>query len=220
MVFKRRDRRPLWRVALEFLWPRGGWGRASHYLLHRLRRLPDPPHRIARGVAAGVFVVFSPFFGLHFVFAAVLARLMRGNILAALLATFAGNPLTYVPIAAVSLQTGHFLLGRGGVEDGEIRRSLLGKFRDAGGDLANNLLAPFTGRVADWTGLQVFYDEVFLPCMVGGLAPGAVAGVAAYYLSLPIVRAYQNRRKGVLRAKWLALKEKARRRAEAGRGRD
>ena len=72
---------------------------------------PIRPHRIARGIFAGVFTTFTPFFGLHFVVAAILARLMRGNILAALLATFFGNPLTYVPIGVVSLKTGHFLLG-------------------------------------------------------------------------------------------------------------
>ena len=80
MVFRRRDRRPLWRVALEFLWPRGGWGRAAQYVRHRVRRLPDTPEKISRGIWAGVFTAFTPFYGLHFVVAAVLAKLMRGNI--------------------------------------------------------------------------------------------------------------------------------------------
>ncbi|HKK86405.1 MAG TPA: DUF2062 domain-containing protein, partial [Roseovarius sp.] len=93
MVFKRRDKRPLWKAVADFLWPRGGWTRAFHYVKHRLRRLPDPPHRIARGIFAGIFVTFSPFFGLHFFLAASLAWVMRGNIVASLLSTFVGNPL-------------------------------------------------------------------------------------------------------------------------------
>ena len=66
MVFKRRDRRPIHRVVRELLWPRGGWARAARYVRHRLHRLPDPPERIARGIFAGVFTTFTPFYGFHF----------------------------------------------------------------------------------------------------------------------------------------------------------
>ena len=101
MVFKRRDRRSALRVVGEALYPRGGWGRAFEYVKHRVRRLPDSPERIARGIWAGVFVTFTPFFGLHFIFAALIARMMQGNILASLMATFFGIPLTYVPIGVL-----------------------------------------------------------------------------------------------------------------------
>ena len=100
-MFKRRETRSWLRAIAEFFYPRGGWRRAASYVGHRLRRLPDPPHRIARGIAAGVFVCFTPFFGLHFFMAAILAFLMQGNIVAALLATFFGNPLTFPFIAAI-----------------------------------------------------------------------------------------------------------------------
>ena len=93
-------------MVAEFFWPRGGWGRAALYVKHRMRRLPDTPEKIARGIFAGIFTVFSPFYGMHFVVAALIAFIVRGNVLAALLATFVGNPLTYVPIALVSIQTG------------------------------------------------------------------------------------------------------------------
>ena len=88
MVFKRRDRRSIWTTLCEALWPRGGWTRAARYVQHRLHRLPDPPERIARGIFAGVLTTFTPFYGLHFVTAAILAWVMRGNILASLLSTF------------------------------------------------------------------------------------------------------------------------------------
>ncbi len=208
MVFRRRDRRPLWKVVTDFFWPKGGWGRAFTYVKHRLHRLPDPPHRIARGIFAGVFTTFTPFYGLHFLFAAVLALLLRGNVVAALLGTFFGNPLTYVPIGVVSLQTGHALLGRRALAEDEISRSLGGKFLDAGDDLKDNFLSIFNEDRADWHNLHVFYDEVFFPYMIGGIIPGIVTGLAAYYISLPVITAYQHRRKGVLKAKWVALKEK------------
>lgn len=209
MVFKRRDKRPVWKAVADFFWPRGGWGRAALYVKHRLRRLPDPPHRIARGIFAGVFVSFSPLFGLHFFVAALVAWIMRGNIVASLLATFFGNPLTFLAIGTISLQTGHFLLGTGVNMPEEEYRSLGGKFVDAGNDLKHNLVALFTDEDAHWSKLQVFYNDVFLPYLVGGIIPGIIAGTACYYFSLPLIKVYQNRRKVRLKKKWAELKAKA-----------
>ncbi|WP_397544187.1 DUF2062 domain-containing protein [Roseovarius salis] len=215
MVFKRRDRRPIWKIVVETVWPRGGWTRAFYYIKHRLHRLPDPPHRIARGIFAGVCVTFSPFFGMHFFLAAGMALLIRGNVVASLLATFVGNPLTFVPIATLAYQTGNVVLGRIGTDSGEIGRSIGGKFVDAWGDLKHNIVAIFTDARADWHNLEIFYDEVFFPYMIGGFITGPIAGLVFYYLSLPVIQAYQNRRKGRLKAKLMALREKAAGKADA-----
>ncbi|NSY39718.1 DUF2062 domain-containing protein [Leisingera sp. ANG59] len=207
MVFRRRDRRPPLRALADFLWPRGGWGRAFLYVKHRVRRLPDSPERIARGIWAGVFTTFTPFYGLHFFIAAFIARLMNGNILASLSATFFGNPLTYVPIGVASLQTGHWLLGT--EFDQEVDKSLVGKFLAAGGDLKDNLIALFLDRPADWQGLRLFYNEVFYPYMIGGVIPGVIAATACYVLSLPVIRVYQQRRRAKIKAKFEAIKKRA-----------
>ena len=207
LVFKRRDKRPIWKIVLEFFYPRGGWLRAARYVRHRLHRLPDPPHRISRGIWAGVFTTFTPFYGFHFIIAALIARVMQGNLIAALLATFFGNPLTYVPIGVVSLQTGHWLMGHE-FDAEHAQRSLAGKFADASTDLWYNLKTPFTGNTPDWTGLSVFYDQVFYPYMIGGIIPGIVTASVCYYLALPVIQAYQHRRKGRIKAKLDALKAK------------
>lgn len=217
MVFKRRDRRPVWRIVVEALWPKGGWGRAARYVRLRLNRLPDPPHKIARGIFAGVFTTFTPFYGLHFVVAAVLALILRGNVLAALLSTFFGNPLTYVPIGVVAMKTGYWLLD---MEKGPHPRAgdhhgnLVDKFLAAGADLWDNLIAAASGVPTDWTRLSIFYDEVFYPYLIGGILPGLICGLVCYYISLPLISAYQNRRKGVIKAKLAELK---RRKAEAAK---
>ncbi|AUQ48457.1 putative protein in bacteria [Phaeobacter inhibens] len=207
MVFRRRDRRPPLRAVADFLWPRGGWGRAFHYVKHRVRRLPDSPERIARGVWAGVFTTFTPFYGMHFVVAAIIARLMNGNILAALSGTFFGNPLTYVPIGVASLQTGHWILGT--EFDADVDKSLVGKFLAAGDDLFDNLIALVTDRPADWQGLTLFYHEVFYPYLVGGVIPGIVTATVCYVLSVPVIRAYQQRRRAKIKAKFDIIKKRA-----------
>jgi uncharacterized protein (DUF2062 family) len=58
--------------------------------------------------------------------------------------------------------------------------------------------------------LSEFYDEVFFPYMIGGILPGIVCGIICYYLTAPVIRAYQKRRnKGVLKARLARLKRKA-----------
>lgn len=213
MVFKRRDRRPIWQIVARALWPKGGWGRAARYIHHRLTRLPDPPHRIARGIFVGVFTTFTPFYGLHFVISVLLALMLRGNALAAMLATFFGNPLTYVPIGVASMKTGYWLLGMEWSGHGG-HAGLVPKFLRAGRDLWDNLLALFTGGDAQWEHLSRFWSEVFYPYLIGGLIPGIVTALICYYISLPLITAYQNRRKGMLKAKLAVLRKKKSQRLE------
>jgi uncharacterized protein (DUF2062 family) len=189
---------------LDFFYPRGGWTRAFGYVKHRLRRLPDTPQKISRGIWAGVFVCFTPLFGLHFFVAWLIARLVRGNILAALMATFFGNPLTFPPIGYVSITLGAWMLG---LPQGT-HQQLGQKFRDAGYDLWHNFLAVFTPESIDWAGMRVFYNDVFFPYLVGGIIPGVITATAIYYLSVPVIAAYQKRRKKLLRAKLDQLNKK------------
>jgi uncharacterized protein (DUF2062 family) len=198
-VFKRRDRKPLWQSLWHLVWPKGGWVRAFEYVKHRLRRLPDTPEKIARGISAGVFTSFTPFFGMHFIMAWLFARTLRGNVPAALLGTFFGNPLTYVPIAVSSLTMGHFLLGTR--PDRTVHVTLMGKFSGAGSDLWHNFLAMFTDAKADWHALSIFFDDVFLPFAVGSIIPGLLTAVVMYYVTLPVIRVYQNSRRKRLKSR-------------------
>ncbi|MEM9975678.1 MAG: DUF2062 domain-containing protein, partial [Pseudomonadota bacterium] len=190
MVFKRRTPKSYARSFVEFFYPRGGWGRASRYVVHRLRRLPDPAHKISRGIASGVFASFTPFYGLHFFTAALVAWMIRGNILASLLATFFGNPITFPLIAAISVEIGTVILGRPHVPPQDI---LIG-FSLASIELWGNFAAIFTAAEAEWTYLWRFFNRIFLPYLVGGIAPGIVAGVAVYYMANPIIASYQRGR--------------------------
>lgn len=191
MVFRRRDSRPPIRWLWEMIYPRGGWARASHYVLHRLRRLPDSPERIARGFFAGVFISFTPLFGFHFVGAALIALAYRGNILAALLGTFVGNPLTTPIMATMSLETGYWLLGD------EYRLPLpqvFAAFGDAAAQLSRNAISLVYGGPTQWDQLGHFFSRVYLPYLLGSPIPGTLVGLTFQFASLPLVRAYQRLR--------------------------
>ena len=189
-MFKRRNKLSWPAAAAEFLWPRGGWARAARYVSHRLRRLPDPAHKIARGIGAGVFVSFTPFFGLHFLVSAAIAWAIGGNVLAALLATFFGNPITFPIIATVSVELGSWILGQPPVPLPQIVAS----FSYASLELWSNLGALVTEREEEWTRLSTFFELVFWPYLVGGLGPGLATATVAYWVSHPLITAYQNAR--------------------------
>jgi uncharacterized protein (DUF2062 family) len=193
MVFKRRDKPPLPTRIRELVLPRRGWRRGIEYLGHRVRRLPDTPHRIAFGFACGVYASFTPFFGLHFVLAAGLAKVLRGNIVASLIGTAVGNPLTFPLIASVSLGLGRRILGHG-VTGRDFNR-ITEAFAQAFSGLWTSLLSLVGFGESQWRLLAPFFHDLMWPYLVGGLLPGIVAAVASYYVVRPIVGAYQGRRR-------------------------
>lgn len=190
-MFKRRKPRSYSQIAGEMIYPRGGWRRAGTYVLYRLRRLPDRPHRIARGVAAGVFVSFTPLFGFHFLSAAAVAWLIGGNVLAALLATFVGNPVTLPFIALASVGLGRRLLGLPGEPSAHL---IFREFTSATSELYHNIGAVFGPGTAHWDSLREFGQQIFWPYWVGGLILGLIVSVGTHYLTVPIFNAYQRRR--------------------------
>jgi uncharacterized protein len=191
VIFKRRE--PLgWGAWLrEQVYPRGGFKRATRYVLHRMRRLPDQPHRVARGVFAGSFIGFLPLPGLQFLAAWGAARLIRGNVLAALLGTFNTNPLTTPPFAVFAVWLGHWMLG---IEAPLTGQYILGALENALHDLWFNVTAMFGPEKAQWDGLIQFWNEIYLPWFIGALGPAFLISGVAYYLTIPLVAAYQKAR--------------------------
>ena len=173
------------------IYPRGGFVRATRYVMHRMSRLPDDPYRVARGVFAGCFVGFLPLPGLQFLAAWGAALLMRGNILAALLGTFNTNPITTPFFAVFSLSFGHWILG---IEAPLSARGIGRAFANAGEDLWRNFMTIFTDDKMQWDGLLRFWHDIYVPYFIGAFIAGFVLSVIAYYLTIPIVRAYQKAR--------------------------
>ena len=191
MVFKRRNPRTLLGWLREMVYPQGGFKRATRYVIHRMRRLPDRPHRIARGVFAGCLIGFLPLPGLQFLGAWGLARLMRGNVLAALLGTFNSNPITTPFFAVGAISLGHWMIG---IDTPLSAEAIGAAFADAGGDLWRNFRAMFTPQTAHWGGLGHFWNTVYLPYFIGALIPGILLSLGFYYLTIPLVVAYQHAR--------------------------
>ena len=191
MVFKRRDPVGWGEWLREQVYPRSGFKRATRYVVYRMRRLPDQPHRVARGVFAGFFIGFLPLPGLQFLAAWGMARLMRGNVLAALLGTFNTNPVTTPPFTVFSVWLGHWILG---IEAPLNAKYILNALENALHDLWFNVTALFGPEKAQWDGLIQFWNEIYLPWFIGALGPAIVISAIAYYVTIPLVAAYQKAR--------------------------
>ncbi|MBW7921347.1 MAG: DUF2062 domain-containing protein [Rubellimicrobium sp.] len=193
MVFRRRDKLSPWRRLVEGVWPRGGWGRTLRYFAHRIRRLPDTPQKVARGMFAGTLVSMLPLPAMQIVTGGLLAWVIRGNIFAAVLCAFISNPLTTPFIAVTSITIGQFLIGG---EASLSPRMVANAFAEAGRDLWHNTQALFDPDLtASWVGLAKFWNTVYLPYFTGALVLGVIAGLVAYVLTVPVVSAYQRGRK-------------------------
>ncbi|MRR54226.1 MAG: DUF2062 domain-containing protein [Deltaproteobacteria bacterium] len=74
--------------------------------------LDSHPGHISAGFAVGVFISFSPFFGLHTILAITAAFLLRINKITCLTGTWVNTPFTVVPVFLASNRIGEALLGR------------------------------------------------------------------------------------------------------------
>jgi len=178
---------------------------------------------VARGVFAGFFIGFLPLPGLQFLAAWGMARLMRGNVLAALLGTFNTNPVTTPPFTVFSVWLGHWMLG---IEAPLNAKYILSALENAGHDLWYNFMALFGPEKAQWDGLIQFWNEIYLPWLIGALGPAIVISAIAYYVTIPLVEAYQKARAATaderaerrrkMRAKLAEAAAKLKRRSEKG----
>lgn len=117
-------------------------------------------------------VSFTPFVGLHFLMAGLIAYMIGGNILASALGTAVGNPLTFPFIWALSYRTGQWILGQGDAVGPPI-------------DMNAGVMA------YSWDALV----PVLKPMLIGALPLSLIAWVMFYFLVKTVVRSFQEARR-------------------------
>ena len=129
----------------------------------KILSLDAHPGHISVGFAVGVFISFTPFFGLHTPMAIALAFLFRLNKLTCITGAWVNTPLTVVPVLVASYNLGRFLLGKP-------HRELV-----------------FKGL--EWHQLQPYAKSILL----GSSIIGFVAAVAAYFICYWLVVAFRRK---------------------------
>jgi uncharacterized protein (DUF2062 family) len=177
MLFRRREAPTLMERMRTAVWPRHSWSRSARYFVKRVLRISGSPHAVAAGVAAGVFSSFTPFVGLHFIVSFIVAFIIGGNLLAAAMGTFIGNPLTFPFIWASTYSLGSRILGQSST-------------------LAlQELHYAFTHK-----SLAILWPIV-APMLVGSVPIGLPIAAAFYVMSFFAVRAFRDLRRERLAAR-------------------
>ena len=192
-MFRRRT--PLTKLSQirSVVWPERGFRRLFAYLFQRVVRLPDASGSVAIGVASGVAASFLPFIGLHFFIAALLALLLRGNVLASAIGTLFGNPWTFLFIWVADYRLGLWLLQQSGYGS---QFTALNIHQLAEVMIVFFHFFTFSDGV-DWHQVAEPFEQVFLPMSIGGTVFAVfswfVAFVVCYY-SFEWWRAHRARR--------------------------
>jgi hypothetical protein len=155
--------------------------RTAKYYYLKFLRLQGDPHSLALGVAIGLFVGTTPTIPLHSALIIILAWILRGNILAALIAATAiSNPLTWLPQYYLCWRLGSWLLPRR--LSWERIQGLLGLFASD---------ASFSQNLALLGQLGL---EAVAVMLVGGVLLAIPFTCAGYLLSFKFFRALRKKR--------------------------
>ncbi len=167
MLFRRRE--PIdfvTRIRL-WLWPRRSFSRSFCYIHKRILRISATPHEVALGVAVGIFLACSPFFGLHIILAIFFSWLLRANFAAAIIGTIFSNPLTFLLIVMADYKVGYFCLSF----FSDVKEISLSQIRSLFNGLTlSNLSLLFKGA----------WDTIMSPMILGGTLLGIVFGGLSY----------------------------------------
>lgn len=140
------------------------WRRWSHGAkLRAVLHLDDEPWKIAGGLGAGVFIAFTPYYGLHTLMALAAAFCFRLNVAAALAGSWIVVPPAIPFVMAFCLRVGWALVGR------PHRAAMRGG-----------------SAVAMWARMAPHLWPLVVGTTVVGLAAGVVAYVAAYQAVLRV----------------------------------
>ncbi|WP_334176355.1 DUF2062 domain-containing protein [Pseudoxanthobacter sp.] len=187
MLFRRRHPLTWQQRARVALWPARSWRRSFYYMAKRILRLRATPHAIAVGTAAGVFISCTPLLGLHILLASAITWALGGNVIAAVLATWFGNPITFPIIWASTWQLGRWILEYG-----------FGRAPDLSGFHPADLAA----RLTTYSLRDVW--PVIEPMLVGSLPIGLACAFTAYAATRFAVNVFRRRQE-----ERLALKREA-----------
>src|SRR6266496_6150858 len=137
--------------------------RTAQQILH----LGDSPRRTALAFAIGVFIAFSPTYGLHTISVFLCAWAFRLNVVAMLAGSLVNNPWTVLPILGSTMWVGLMLLPTSAPPPLN--------------------WSHFTFQIL-WNQLQPF----FLPFVVGATLLGILAALLAYPLVLVALQRYHE----------------------------
>lgn len=140
--------------------------RSFRALVRRVLHLQESPQRTALAFAIGVFIAFSPAYGLHTAMVVLCTWLFGLNFVALLTGALINNPWTIVPILGATYWTGALLMGQ-------------------------TETPTFNWSDLSFTGI---YDQVLpylVPFLLGGFVLSVIGGLLSYPLAYLLILRYR-----------------------------
>jgi uncharacterized protein (DUF2062 family) len=138
--------------------------------LHKILHVEDTPHRIALGAAAGIFIAWTPTFGLQTILAIALAALVGGNKAVTIPMVWLTNPLTNIPIYGFSYLAGHFLMTGDFQTDPAIKSEMISLMRDTMNlDFYHTEFWGSLMNVMYHVGLELWIGSILLGLLLAGI---------------------------------------------------
>ena len=132
--------------------------------------LDDSPWRLALSLAVGVFISFTPFYGLQTLLAIGVAVAVRLNRAATVTGTWLNLPWFAPVVYAGALRLGTLVVP----DPAGVRGAWLERFLSQPGSLS-------------WRDLPVLLDHISLPLFVGTSVLGGAAGIVTYVVSFRLI---------------------------------
>lgn len=156
---------------------------AERFFVHRVLHVDDTPHRIALGMAIGMFVAWTPTIGLQMMLTVVLATLLRANKVVGVPFAWISNPLTLVPVYYPSYLLGKWLLGSHSPPPD------FAKMFTVGGSWWGEV---WFNRVQAWWQATM---HAFWPLWVGSVITGLILAAIVYFSMYHLIVFYREHRR-------------------------
>jgi len=165
--------------------------RVEHFVIYRVLHADDTPHRLALGIALGMFVGWTPTVGFQMLLVLLLAPSFRVNPIVGIPIVWVTNPVTIVPIYFSNYWFGHLVLNlfsdRPALSYAQVTERL-GQFGGVSHFLSNFHHAQFWHKV-----IQIL-AEFGLDLWVGSIIIGLVMAVISYTISYRLIVWYRSAR--------------------------
>ena len=119
--------------------------------------------------------------------------MLRANVLASLIGTFIGNPITFPIITVFNLKLGEWILGSNEYSSGDGGKIFEG-FLDFIFLIYKSLFTEGSIGENSVPRMNEFLYGVFIPYSLGGLILGISVAIISYFLLRPLVSTYKKKR--------------------------
>ena len=150
----------------------------------------DSAHRLALGAALGLFVAWTPFFGLHIFIVLALAVVLRANKFLAVICVWVCNAFTLIAIYYPSYLLGQTVLALFRTEP-YLAPNKIAELFEKSLSLKHIYTNFFTSQF--WQQLGLFIVQIGLELLIGGLIIGSAVAMIAYFTIRRLIISYREK---------------------------